>query len=200
MKQNKMKVIGLAGGVGTGKSTVASILEKEYPAFVVMADEVGHMAMKPETDTYQKIVHLFGQKILNEDKTINRKKVADIVFSDTVILEQLNEIIHPFVKEYIKTEIARVRILGNYSYFFIESAILIETGYQSICDEIWVIQTEESIRRKRLKQSRGYSDEKINEIMKKQMGEKELSLYADKILINNGSIQLIKEQLENLLV
>ncbi|WP_205839168.1 dephospho-CoA kinase [Velocimicrobium porci] len=200
MKQNKMKVIGLAGGVGTGKSTVATLLEKEYAAFVIMADKIGHLAMEPGTDTYEKIVVLFGQEVLNEDKTVDRKKVSDLVFSNPVLLQQLNQIIHPFVEQFIKNEIERIRKAGKYSYFFIESAILIETGYQSVCDEIWVVQTEELIRRKRLKQSRGYSDEKIDEIMAKQMGEKELCSYADKILINNGSIEEIKEQLENLLV
>lgn len=200
MKPNKMKIIGLAGGVGTGKSTVASILKDKFNSYIVMADQVGHKAMEPDTQAYYNIIDLFGRNILKEDKTIDRSKVADIVFHDANMLKRLNQIIHPFVEQYIKREIETVKNMGEYHYFFIESAILIETGYESICDEIWVVQTEEQIRRKRLKGARGYSDEKIDAIIKEQMKEEKLLSYADAVIKNNKGFEEIEQQLENLLV
>lgn len=200
MKPNKMKIIGLAGGVGTGKSTVASIIKDKFNGYIVMADQVGHKAMEPNTQSYNMIIDLFGSSILKKDKTVDRSKIADIVFHDSAMLNKLNQIIHPFVEQYIRKEIERIRKMGSYPYFFIESAILIETGYQKICDEIWVIQTDEQIRRKRLKEARGYSDEKIDAIIKEQMKEDIVLSYADAVIKNNMGLEEIEQQLENLLV
>lgn len=200
MKQNKMKIIGLAGGVGTGKSTIAAIIRDKFGGYVIMADEVGHKAMEIGTDSYHQILDVFGCEILREDKTIDRSKLAEIVFKQADKLEQLNQIIHPFVMKYIKNKIEEVKKEERYPFFFIESAILIETGYQNICDEIWAVETEERIRRERLKASRGYSDEKIDSIMKQQMQTDKLRLYADAVIENNKGLREIERQLENLLV
>ncbi len=195
-----MKVIGLTGGVGTGKSTVVALAEEKVFVKAVKADEVGHLAMEPGQNAYYDIITLFGEKILKEDKTIDRKKVAGIVFSDGSKLEALNGIIHPFVRQYIENAIDAERIKGECKYFIIEAAILLETGYQAICDEIWVVTTKESLRRQRLKESRGYSDEKITAIMKEQMSDTEFLTYASQVIENNESLENVKRKLDLLLV
>jgi len=195
-----MKVIGLTGGVGTGKSTVVALAEEKECVKAVKADEIGHLAMEPGQSAYGNIVTLFGEGILREDKSIDRKKVAEIVFSDGSKLEALNGIIHPFVRQYIENAIEEERKKGECKYFIIEAAILLETGYQSICDEIWVVITKESLRRQRLKESRGYSEEKITAIMKEQMSDAEFLKYANQVIENNESLENVKRKLDLLLV
>ena len=96
--EDSMKVIGLTGGVGTGKSTVVSLAEAKPYVKAVKADEIGHLAMEPGQTAYYDIITLFGDGILNEDRTINRKKVAEIVFADSQKLSALNGIIHPLTQ------------------------------------------------------------------------------------------------------
>ena len=195
-----MKVIGLTGGVGTGKSTVVAMAEEKEAVRAVKADEIGHLAMEPGQSAYYEIITVFGNGIVRKDKTINRKKLAEIVFSDRNKLEVLNGIIHPFVRHYIENVIEAERQNGTCRYFIIEAAILLETGYQEICDEIWVVITKEELRRQRLKESRGYSDEKITAVMKEQMSDQEFLRYADQIIENNESIEDVKRKLDLLLV
>ena len=198
--EDSMKVIGLTGGVGTGKSTVVSLAEEKPYVRAVKADEIGHFAMELGQSAYNDIITLFGDDILNEDKTINRKKVAEIVFADNEKLSALNGIIHPFVRNVIETRIEEEKKKGECKFFIIEAAILLETGYQAICDEIWVVITKESLRRQRLKESRGYSEEKITAIMKEQMPDEEFIKYADVIIENNESLEIVKRKLDLLLV
>ena len=195
-----MKVIGLTGGVGTGKSTVVSLAEVKPYVRAVKADEIGHLAMEPGQTAYYDIITLFGDGILNEDRTINRKKVAEIVFADSQKLSALNGIIHPFVRKVIEDTIAEEKKKGKCKFFIIEAAILLETGYQEICDEIWVVLTKESLRRQRLKESRGYSEEKITAIMKEQMSDEAFTKYADYVIENNESLEEVKIKLDLLLV
>ena len=96
-----MKTIGITGGVGAGKSTVLAYLEKKYNAFVIQADEVGHIVMAPGQECYQPVIDLFGKDVIKNDKTIDRKRVSDVVFEQPDFLSRLNGIIHPAVKRYI---------------------------------------------------------------------------------------------------
>lgn len=195
-----MKIIGITGGVGTGKSSVVALAEEKSYVKAVKADEIGHLAMEPGQTAYHDIISLFGTEILHGDQTIDRKKVAEVVFSDGSKLKALNGIIHPFVRKFIENLIQEESQKGECRYFIIEAAILLETGYQEICDEIWVVITREELRRQRLKASRGYSDEKITAIMKEQMTEDELLKYADQIIENNETIENVKRKLDLLLV
>jgi dephospho-CoA kinase len=203
MKQNNpdhIKIIGLTGGVGSGKSTVANMMQKDFQARVIIADEIGYMAMKPGETSYQEIVSNFGTGILEENQEINRQKLADIVFQNDEKLKLLNSIIHPFVHNYVLRVIEDVKQNKSANYIVVESAILIEAGYQGICDEIWHVAVDDQIRRERLKQNRGYTEEKINAIVKKQMAESEYNKYATRIIYNNGDVDGIYKQLELLLV
>ena len=96
-----MKIIGITGGVGAGKSTVLAYLEEKYNAFVIQADEVGHIVMEPGQECYEQVIRLFGKDVIKKDKTIDRKRVSDVVFGQPDLLERLNRIIHPAVKRYI---------------------------------------------------------------------------------------------------
>ena len=96
-----MRTIGITGGVGAGKSTVLAFLEKKYDAYVIQADEVGHLVMEPGEECYDAVIALFGKEIIKKDKTIDRRRISDVVFTDKDMLLKLNGIIHPAVKQRI---------------------------------------------------------------------------------------------------
>lgn len=195
-----MRTIGITGGVGAGKSTVLDFLKENFQAVVCEADKVAHELQKPGEVCYKEIVREFGRGILKDDQEIDRKKLGSIVFSDTKKLQKLNSIIHPRVKRYIRDKKEEEQKKRT-ELFVIEAALLIEDHYEEICDELWYIHTPDDVRRKRLKKSRGYSDEKIDGIMMNQKSEEQFQ-KACKVIIENGEdfketcIQ-IKEALES---
>lgn len=180
-----MKVIGITGGVGAGKSEILTYLKEHTNCRIIIADKVAHDLERRGSVCYDKIVSLLGREILAEDGEIDKGKMAARIFTDRALLSQVNEIVHPAVKEYIISAIAKEREKGRYDYLFIEAALLIEDGYGDIADEMWYIHTDENVRRERLKSSRGYTDEKIDNIMREQLSEEEFCGHCS-VVIDNG--------------
>lgn len=195
-----MKVIGVTGGVGSGKSVILSILEKEYGAQTILADLVAHDLMEPGAKSYMEIVETFGESILQEDGTIDRQKLGSIVFADEKKLEQLNGITHPNVKEEIKRRIAKIRKKGEASMIVLEAALLIESGYKDIYDELWYIYVNRETRYERLKEGRGYTKEKTDSIMNNQLSEEEFRAHAQVIIDNSYDIEQTKKQIHEILM
>lgn len=191
-----MKVIGITGGVGSGKSRVLSCLEEKHHAVICQADQVAWELQKPGQKCYSEIVEHFGTSILNEDKTINRKVLGQIVFGNDAKLQVLNAIMHPAVKCEIQKRILQEKGNGT-KLFFLEAALLIEEHYDEICDELWYIYTSEQIRRQRLKESREYSDEKINAIMASQLSEEMFRKACKVVIENNGLFDETCERLDD---
>lgn len=189
-----MKIIGITGGVGAGKSTILQYMQMEYKAFAIQADQVGHLLMKPDESCYQPMVKLFGSGILKGDGSIDRQMVGKIVFSNSRMLKKLNAIIHPRVKSYILNEIARQREEGT-RLFVMEAALLLEDEYDALCDEVWYIYADERVRRERLRKERGYSDEKIDGILSNQMTEQEFERRCDYKIENNGNLEITYHQI-----
>ena len=180
-----MKIIGITGGVGSGKSRVLSYMKTKYNAVICQADHVAWKLQEPGQKCYAQIVAYFGENILDEDGTINRGKLGQIVFANKEKLYKLNQIMHPAVKEYIVEWIQRERN-DETAYFIIEAALLLEDDYSQICDEMWYIYSNESIRRDRLKSSRGYTDEKIDAIMASQLSEQIFRKECQIVIDNSG--------------
>ena len=191
-----MKVIGITGGVGAGKSEILKFFKEKYHAIVVEADKVGHMLMEPGGACYYSIVEKFGSSILNGDQTINRGKLGKIVFSDEALLAELNKIIHPRVKSHIVSEIAKERAYHRTDLFVVEAALLIEDHYDVICDEMWYIHTDASVRAERLKETRGYDDEKIAGIMANQKSPEEFRSACQVVIDNSGDLAYTYEQID----
>lgn len=191
-----MKVIGITGGVGAGKSEILKYLKEKHGAVVIEADKVGHLLMEPGGACYYSIVEKFGSSILNGDQTINRGKLGKIVFADEGLLAELNKIIHPRVKSHIVSEIAKERAYHRTEYFVVEAALLIEDHYDVICDEMWYIHTDASVRAERLKETRGYDDEKITSICANQKSPEEFRSACQVVIDNSGDLAGTQKQID----
>lgn len=190
-----MKIIGITGGIGSGKSCVLTIMEETYNVVICQTDVVAHRLQKKDEECYRKIVEEFGNAILGEDREIDRKKLGGIVFHDVDKLQKLNEIVHPAVKIQVKEEIEEAR-KKNCKIFLIESALLLEDHYEEICDELWYIYANETVRRERLKTSRLMTNEKIDLVMKSQASEETFRKYCHRVIDNSGTIEETKKQIE----
>ncbi len=184
-----MKIIGITGGVGSGKSTVLDLLEKRLGAYIIKADNVANMLMTKGHKAYDDIVEVFGESILCGDATIDKNKMAQLIFNDKNKRLVVNSIVHPQVKKWITEKIAELSIDGRTEYVFVEAALLIEDHYDAVCDEIWYIYADEASRRERLKTSRGYSDEKITSIYESQMPEEAFRKASTYTIDNSGDIE-----------
>ena len=190
-----MRVIGVTGGVGSGKSAVLNYIEAHFDARIVKADDVGHLLMMPGQACYEPVISLFGEWIVQEDGSLDRETISKIVFEKKEMLEKLNGIIHPAVKRYIKREIKRSEKEGT-EFFFIEAALLIEDNYDEIYDEMWYVYCEKEVRMERLRRDRGYSEEKIRKMMANQLSEDEFEARCDFQLYNDEDVSHTYLQIE----
>ena len=183
-----MKVIGITGGIGSGKSEILAYLQKHTNCRVIIADQLAHELEEPGGACYGPLTELLGRDVLAQDGAIDRKKMAAAIFVDQKLLERVNDIVHPAVKAQLMKEIAHERQTERYDYLFLEAALLIEEGYGQVVDEMWYIHADESTRRKRLKASRGYSDEKIDSILRRQLPEETFYEHCRVVIENSGRL------------
>ena len=188
MRQNNMKIIGITGGVGAGKSTVLDYLREQFHAYVIQADQVGHQVMEPGEICYSQVIALFGEHILKKDKTIDRKTVSDVVFGNEEKLKKLNGIIHPAVRQSVLEEI-QLQKEKKTAIVVVEAALLLEEHYEKFCDKVWYVHTDREIRISRLMENRGYSREKSESIISSQAPDEYFAKHADYIIRNNGDIK-----------
>lgn len=179
-----MKIIGITGGIGSGKSTVLKLLKEKYNAYIVETDVLAHKLMQRGNKTYINIVNGFGEAILDENKEIDRAVLGTLVFQHEEKLKLLNSIVHPDVKQYIRSDIDAKKQQGKVDLYIIEAALLIEDGYKEICDEIWYIYADEELRIKRLLNSRGGTRQKWLDVIRNQANDK---YYRDNCehIVNN---------------
>lgn len=195
-----MRFIGITGGVGAGKSAILSYLAEKPKTKVMLADEIAHDLMEHGTDCYNQIVERFaGEDILAENGSFDRGKLAQVIFENPAKREAMNAIVHPAVKEFVRQQYAIELEKGGLELLILEAALLIEEDYGEICDELWYIYTSEENRRKRLKESRGYSDEKIDNIFKSQLSETEFRESTQVTIDNNGDLEKTYQQIEKAL-
>lgn len=191
-----MKIIGITGGIGSGKSTVLAYMEEQYHAYILQTDQIAHKLQEPDQICYKKIKNLFGKDILQEDGWIDRVKLGNLVFADREKLNLLNQIIHPEVKTYVKKEIRHAQTEGI-ELVLIESALLLEDHYEELCDELWYIYAKEDVRIQRLKDFRNLKEEKIRKIMDSQAEEQVFRSVCDVTIDNSELFSKTREQIEN---
>ena len=190
-----MITIGVTGGVGAGKSEILRYLDNNYSCRILMSDNAAKELEAPGGTLYEPLVRLLEEAdigdgssgpLLHENGEIDKQEMARRIFTDPQLLTKINELVHPAVNKYIREEIAREKKSGEKEFFILESALLIENGYDRILDSMWYIYCEESVRSSRLKASRGYSDEKIRSIMMSQVSEDVFRSHCDTVIDNTG--------------
>ncbi|MBR1507896.1 MAG: dephospho-CoA kinase [Eubacterium sp.] len=194
-----MKIIGITGKIGAGKSLVLGYLEAMDGSFVLESDVLAKSLYQKGYSVYKRVAEVFGSDILDtETKEIDKIKLSSLVFADSAKLETLNSIVHPAVKEEILRLIEEKRSEGI-SVFFIEAALLIQDGYREICDEIWFIKADEETRIKRLMSSRGYSFEKCQSIIQNQPDDDYYEKNSDRIFDNTKDVLSVFEEIDKAL-
>ena len=193
-----MKIIGITGGIGGGKSSILNYISSHYIAEIYYADEIARELELPGTIVYDRLVSLFGNDILENDfdHAIDKKKFAHAIYSDKTNLEKANMIIHPAVENYLVEKMRAAVKLRETELFFIEAALLIENGYNDIVDEMWYIYADDETRIKRLMEDRGYSRKKAISIMESQLSDKDFRDNSDVIIDNSGDINKAYEQVK----
>lgn len=184
-----MRFIGITGGVGAGKSEILAYIRQHYLCEIYLADEVAHLVKAKGTKCHEALVQLLGQEILRDDGEIDRCVMADKIFRDGELLEQVNAIVHPAVREYLLGRLAEAEQNPEIELFFVEAALLIEAGYRELVDELWYVYAGEDVRRERLALSRGYSPEKTAEIMENQLSEERFRENCDFVIDNSGGLE-----------
>lgn len=189
-----MKVIGITGGVGSGKSTITDLLKDKYNAYVISTDHIAHILMEKDNISYKLIVENFGERILDQEGYIDRKVLGSIVYNKPDKLELLNSLTHPYVMKYVMDVIDEKRN-EMVELLCVETALPKAAGLSDFCDDIWYIYTPEDTRRERLKKSRNYSNEKIDSIFSNQIKENEYREISTRIIDNSLPTEKVAEQI-----
>jgi dephospho-CoA kinase len=189
-----MRVIGLTGGIGSGKSTVARILSG-FGAVIIDADKIGHEALAPGSPVQDKVVAAFGKEIMLPSGSINRRELGKIVFSSTENLKKLNGIVHPWMFQTMKERIEKYREQGV-KIVVVDAAILIEAGWTPLVDEVWMTYaSQETVLRRCQEREGGLSEQEALSRIRAQMPDEERMLYANIIIETDCPLE---EETENL--
>lgn len=184
-----MLLVGLTGGIGSGKSTFASLL-LERGAQIIDADELGRRALEPGRQPWHSVIDTFGDEILSPGTMeIDRKRLADIVFSDRRKLAALNAIVHPVIMKGVADSLDVLR--GTDEIVILDAALLVDVGLHRDVDVLIVVTASEDVRRKRLLAGRGMVERDINARMAAQAGEDKLIEMADIVVRNEGSVEAL---------
>ena len=187
-----MRVIGVTGGIGTGKTEVSKILEC-LGAEVINADLVGHEAYEPHTEGWGAVVEAFGEKVLGTGGEVDREKLGAIVFGDPDALKRLNAIMHPRIYRLIEERIETLDRNGR-DVAVVEAALLLEANWTPLVSELWVATSSEDTVVARLRERTDLDDASIGTRIRSQMPQEERVQYADVVIDNSGSLAELKQQ------
>jgi dephospho-CoA kinase len=189
-------VIGLTGGIGSGKSTVSGMLA-QLGAVILNADEVGHETLKPGTEAWQEIASTFGQEVVKDSGEIDRGKLGEIVFSNPKALARLNSIMHPRMYQAMKRRIEEWQRQGA-EVIVLEAAILIEANWTPLVDEVWVTTAPEATVVRRLRDSKGLTEAQVLARIRSQLPHQERAKHADIIIENDCELEGVKARVKDL--
>ena len=185
-----MKVIGLTGGIGSGKSTVSRFLA-ELGAVILDVDRVGHEALKPDTEIWRQVVAAFGRQILTPAGDIDREKLGERVFGNPESLARLNRIMHPQMYEIVSAQLDDYRRQGM-DVVVLEAPLLIEVGWASSVDEVWVTVAPEATVLNRLEAQKGLSRQQALTRIHSQLSSEERIRHADVVINTDCDLDELK--------
>ena len=191
-----MFVIGLTGGIGTGKSEAARYLVS-LGADLIDADVVGHEAYRPHAEAWCRVVEAFGQGILGPENEIDRRALGAIVFSDSEQLARLNGIMHPLMAGMVQERIGAFREEGS-GAVVVEAALLFEAGWDSLVQEVWVTDSPVDVVVERLAQRNRMSEEEARRRISSQMSREERLERADFVIDNSTDVESMRRAIDEL--
>lgn len=191
-----MLVIGLTGGIGSGKSEVTKKLQ-ELGAEVIDADRVGHQAYTPHSETWDAVVAAFGEGILQPSGEVDRRKLGAIVFGDPKELARLNGIMHPRMAKMIQGQLDAMRTKGV-KVAVLEAAILIEANWTPLVDEVWVVAAPEDTVVERVQARNNLPPEEIRRRIRSQLSNQERAKHAAVLIENTEGLQALQDQVQKL--
>lgn len=184
-------IIGLTGGIGSGKSRILEIMQQDYKARVIETDRVAKELEEPGQPGYLALTDAFGLEITGRDGLIRKDVVREMVFNDEKTREKINRLIHPLVWEYVKRQAQE----GDFPILVAESALLLENP-DDFFHEIWYVYTAREARIQRLMEGRGYSRQACLTMMAGQPSEEAYRSHADFVIDNNGPIEAVRGQID----
>lgn len=187
-----MVVIGLTGGIATGKSTVSQMLA-ELGAVILDADKAGHEALKRGGEVWREVVVSFGEMILGSKGEIDRRRLGELVFNNPEARERLNVIVHPRLKVRLKEEVAALR-QGGVRVIVLEAALLVEAGWTGMVDEVWVTEASQDTVICRLKERNNFTSEQAIARIQAQLAGEERRRWAQVVIDTDCSITKVREQ------
>lgn len=193
-----MKIIGLTGGTGSGKSAVSRYMEKRE-AVIVDADLVSRQIMEKGKPAYKEICAYFGTDILNADGSIFRRKLGEIVFHDEEKLAFLNKCTHCYIRVEMQKQIKEAKEKGNAKYIILDAPLLFEAKLEEICDEVWVVYADREVRAKRVMERDGITYDLAMARIANQKSWEEYKAKADVIIDNSRDLAYLQEQIRLLL-
>lgn len=193
-QSNGSIVLGITGGIGSGKSTVSSIL-KQKGAAVIDADVISREVVMPRQKALEELTDAFGPNILDDWGQLNRKKLAEIVFNDSEKLQKLNSIVHKYVAERIKDNV-KEQLQEKKNIIVIDAPIPIKTGFLDLCQQVWTVTADRELRIKRVMERNGMSYEEAVSRVNSQIDEQEYIKIADIVIINNYDYSSLKKEVE----
>ena len=188
-------IIGLTGGIASGKSTVAEHLG-ELGAVIVEGDQLGHRVYEPGTSGFEKVVNAFGHDIVAEGGTINRRVLGGKVFGAPEEMERLNSVMWPAIRELAEQDFAEIGQRDPNAVIVFEAAVMLEAGWQDLVSEIWVVTTKQDAAIDRLKTRNGYSREQALARIESQMSNRQRQEYADVKFDNSETEEKLKSRVE----
>lgn len=189
------RIIGLTGGIGSGKSTVATMLA-EKGATVIDADRVAHEVYEPGTKGYARVVERFGREIVGADDRIDRKRLGEVVFGDSRALRDLNAIVHPLVQEEVARRLSAALGRDPGATVVLEAALMTETGWSGGAAELWVVVADPEVAVSRLVRDRGMSEQDARARIKAQATNEERTRSATVVLENNGGLHELRRKVD----
>jgi dephospho-CoA kinase len=188
-----MLIVGLTGGVASGKSTVSQVFREEG-VYLIDADQIARELVQPHTPAWQELIKLFGEEILQKDGSIHRKKLAALVFSHPKKRGLLNQLLHPRIKEERRRRVREIGQRDPEAIVVIDAALLVETGDYREMDWLIVVHATEAQQMERLEKRDGMDREEARRIISAQMPLEEKLKVADRVIRNGGSIDETKRE------
>lgn len=195
-----MKIIGLTGNSGSGKSTVAEYFKEKHHAYIIDADKVGHQILKKESPAFDELISIFGEEMKDEKGDISRPLLRKMVFDDQEKLMQLNKISHYYITKQILDEISVIKQYDNqpYSAIIIDAALLLQSEIKNYVDLVWVVLSDEGHQLDRLKSRDHLSSEDIKRRLASQWKNEDFLPYADEVIYNKTNLDDLYEACDRL--